>query len=73
MNSTRRLLAVALRVLRQIMNDHRTIALMLVVPSLLTGLFSWMFNDSTLLIQSDQDLSDFFLLLLCSYLPQLAL
>lgn len=47
MKSLKRLLAVALRVLRQIKNDHRTIALMLVVPSLLTGLFSWMFNNPT--------------------------
>jgi ABC transporter DrrB family efflux protein len=39
--------AIAARVLTQIANDHRTVALMLVVPSLLTGLFSWMLNDQT--------------------------
>ncbi|MFM6967456.1 MAG: ABC transporter permease [Microbacteriaceae bacterium] len=45
MNSIRRTGAIAGRVLRQIANDHRTVALMLVVPSLLVGLFGWMLNS----------------------------
>lgn len=45
MRSVSRTLAIAQRVLRQISNDHRTVALLLVVPSLLTGLFAWMLNS----------------------------
>lgn len=45
MRSLQRTLAISQRVLRQIFNDHRTVALMLVVPGLLTGLFSWMLNS----------------------------
>lgn len=45
MKSVTRTLAIAQRVLRQIGNDHRTVALLLVVPSLLTGLFAWMLNS----------------------------
>ncbi|WEK12651.1 MAG: ABC transporter permease [Candidatus Microbacterium phytovorans] len=40
-----RLLAVAGRVLRQLSHDPRSIALMLVAPSLLVGLFAWLFTD----------------------------
>jgi len=43
--SSTRTIAIAQRVLLQIANDKRTVALMLVVPSLLTGLFSWMLNS----------------------------
>lgn len=45
MKSLTRTLAISHRVLLQIASDKRTVALMLVVPSLLTGLFSWMLNS----------------------------
>jgi ABC-2 type transport system ATP-binding protein/ABC-2 type transport system permease protein len=38
-------LATAARILRQIGHDPRTIALLLVVPSLLIGLMSWIFSN----------------------------
>ena len=41
-----RLGATAGRVLRQLSHDPRSIALMLVAPSLLVGLFAWLFSDS---------------------------
>lgn len=44
MNASRTL-ATAARVLRQLRHDHRSIALMLVAPSLLVGLFAWLFSD----------------------------
>lgn len=44
MNPTRTL-AVAGRVLRQLSHDPRSIALMLFAPSLLVGLFAWLFSD----------------------------
>ena len=40
-----RLFATAGRVLRQLSHDPRSIALMLVAPSLLVGLFAWLFSD----------------------------
>lgn len=40
-----RTLATAGRVLRQLGHDPRSIALMLVAPSLLVGLFAWLFDD----------------------------
>lgn len=40
-----RTLATAARVLRQLRHDPRSIALMLVAPSLLVGLFAWLFSD----------------------------
>lgn len=40
-----RTLATAGRVLRQLSHDPRSIALMLVAPSLLVGLFAWLFSD----------------------------
>jgi len=40
-----RTLATAGRVLRQLGHDPRSIALMLVAPSLLVGLFAWLFSD----------------------------
>ncbi len=40
-----RLSATAARVLRQLTHDPRSIALMLVAPSLLVGLFAWLFSD----------------------------
>ncbi|GAA2010751.1 ABC transporter permease [Microbacterium ulmi] len=44
MNLTRTF-ATSGRVLRQLSHDHRSIALMLVAPSLLVGLFAWLFSD----------------------------
>ncbi|WP_067244334.1 ABC transporter permease [Microbacterium resistens] len=41
----RRLFATAGRVLHQLRHDPRSIALMLVAPSLLVGLFAWLFAD----------------------------
>jgi ABC-2 type transport system permease protein len=41
-----RTLATAGRVLTQIRHDPRTVALLLVVPSLLIGLIAWMFTDT---------------------------
>ena len=40
-----RLWATAARVLRQLSHDPRSIALMLVAPGLLVGLFAWLFSD----------------------------
>lgn len=44
MNLTRTF-AVAGRVLRQLAHDHRSVALLLVAPPLLVGLFAWLFSD----------------------------
>ncbi|HWI30620.1 MAG TPA: ABC transporter permease [Microbacterium sp.] len=44
MNATRTF-ATAGRVLRQLSHDHRSVALMLIAPSLLVGLFAWLFVD----------------------------
>ena len=41
----RRLVATAGRVLAQLRHDPRSIVLMLVAPSLLVGLFAWLFSD----------------------------
>lgn len=41
-----RTLSTARRVLEQIRHDPRTIALLLVVPSLLIGLIAWIFSDT---------------------------
>lgn len=41
-----RTLATTGRVLSQLLHDPRTIALMLVVPSLLIGLMAWIFSDT---------------------------
>ena len=43
--SAARTLATAGRVLRQLGHDPRSIALMLVAPSLLVGLFAWLFSE----------------------------
>lgn len=42
--SARLTLATALRVLRQVRNDPRTVALMIVVPCVLIGLLAWSFD-----------------------------
>lgn len=39
-------LATAARILRQLRSDHRTIALMLVVPCVLLGLLAWIFDGT---------------------------
>lgn len=39
-------LATAERVLRQLRSDHRTVALILVVPCVLLGLLAWVYADS---------------------------
>ena len=44
MNLTRTF-ATAGRVLRQLAHDPRSIALMLLMPSMLVGLFAWLFSD----------------------------
>ncbi len=44
--NARRTLATAGRVLTQVRNDPRTVALLLVVPSLLIGLVSWLFANT---------------------------
>lgn len=41
-------LATASRVLRQIRHDHRTLALLLVVPCVLLGLLAWIYNSTPL-------------------------
>ncbi len=38
--------ATAARILRQLKGDHRTIALMVVVPCVLVGLLAWIYQDS---------------------------
>lgn len=38
--------ATARRVLQQLRHDHRTVALILVVPCVLMGLLAWMLNDA---------------------------
>lgn len=43
--TTRRTLATAARVLRQLRHDRRSIVLMLAAPSLLVGLFAWLLTD----------------------------
>lgn len=45
MNPTR-IFATTTRVLGQIRHDHRTMALLLVVPALLIGLVAWIFTDT---------------------------
>jgi ABC-2 type transport system permease protein len=44
--NTRRTLVTAGRVLAQLRSDHRTIALMLVVPCVLLGLLAWIFQET---------------------------
>ena len=43
--SPRLTLVTALRVLRQVACDHRTLALLLVVPVVLMGLLAWVYAD----------------------------
>jgi ABC-2 type transport system permease protein len=45
--STARTFATARRVLSQLRHDHRTIALMIVVPSVLVGLLAWVYAGTT--------------------------
>jgi ABC transporter DrrB family efflux protein len=53
-------LATALRVLQQIRHDPRTVALLLVVPSVLIGLMAWIFNDHRLFDAVGPDLLGLF-------------
>ncbi len=46
-----RILATTQRVLGQIRHDHRTLALLLLVPALLIGLVSWIFTDTPVFAQ----------------------
>lgn len=41
-----RILATSARVLNQVRHDHRTLALLLLVPALLVGLVAWIFTDT---------------------------
>ena len=41
-----RILATTARVLNQVRHDHRTLALLLLVPALLVGLVAWIFTDT---------------------------
>jgi len=47
-----RTLATAGRVLRQLGHDHRSVALMLIAPSLLVGLFAWLFVNQDRVFQT---------------------
>lgn len=49
--SLARTLATSGRVLRQLSHDHRSVALMLVAPSLLVGLFAWLFVETPVFAQ----------------------
>jgi ABC-2 type transport system permease protein len=44
--SPRRTFATSRRVLQQLLHDHRTLALVFVVPLVLMGLLSWMYSDN---------------------------
>jgi ABC-2 type transport system permease protein len=46
--SARLTVATAGRVLRQIRHDHRTLGLLLIVPSVLIGLLAWIYNETPL-------------------------
>jgi ABC-2 type transport system permease protein len=48
----RLVLATAGRVLRQLLHDPRTIALMFVVPCVLLGLLAWMYSDTPTLFDT---------------------
>ena len=45
-------LAVARRVLTQLLRDHRTLAMMLVVPCVLLTLMWWMFDRNSIVFDS---------------------
>ncbi|WP_425955135.1 ABC transporter permease [Xylanimonas sp. McL0601] len=53
-------LATADRVLAQLRHDHRTVALILVLPCLIVGLVAWMFNGTPVLDQFGPVLVGFF-------------
>lgn len=44
--SPRRILATSRRVLTQVAHDHRTVGLLVIVPSILVGLVAWIFSDT---------------------------
>ncbi|MCO5228222.1 MAG: ABC transporter permease [Thermomicrobiales bacterium] len=47
-----RTFATTTRVLRQLIRDHRSLVLLLVMPSALVGLFAWIFSDQKMVFQS---------------------
>lgn len=49
--SGRRIIATAWRVFTQLRHDSRTIVLMLIAPSALIGLFSWLFDDQRIVFE----------------------
>ncbi|MBO9570532.1 MAG: ABC transporter permease, partial [Cellulomonas iranensis] len=61
--SAARTLATARRVLAQLRHDHRTVALVLVMPCVLLGLVAWMFDGTDVLDQFGPVLVGFFPLL----------
>lgn len=50
--TTHRTMATAARVLRQLLRDHRSLMLLLVMPSALVGLFAWIFSNQEMVFQS---------------------
>lgn len=44
--SLRRMLATCIRVIGQLSHDHRTVALLFVVPVVLMGLLAWLYSDT---------------------------
>lgn len=50
--TTHRTFATAARVLRQLRRDHRSLMLLLVMPSALVGLFAWIFSNQKMVFQS---------------------
>ncbi|GAA2540291.1 ABC transporter permease [Microbacterium mitrae] len=47
-----RTLATARRVLMQLLHDHRSLALLIIAPSLLVGLFAWLFVEQDQVFQT---------------------
>lgn len=47
-----RTVATSNRVTAQLLHDHRSLALMLIAPSLLVGLFAWLFSDREQVFQT---------------------
>jgi ABC-2 type transport system permease protein len=50
--SPRRTIATSGRVLRQLSHDHRTLALLFVVPLVLMGLLAWIFTDNKMVFNT---------------------
>lgn len=58
--SPHRTLATAGRVLRQLRHDHRTVALLLVIPCVLMGIVAWMYQGTGMFAQVGPDLLGMF-------------